>query len=95
MLELLVEAGLTPLQAITVATHNAARLMNASDEWGAIAPGMAADLLVVRGNPAENIGATRDILAVVQRGVVLDRSQLVFSALDDLGFRTVGSVAAN
>ncbi|MDE2784873.1 MAG: amidohydrolase family protein [Gemmatimonadota bacterium] len=94
-LELLVEAGLTPLQAITVATHNAARLMDASDEWGAIAPGMAADMLVVRGNPAENIGATRDILAVIQRGVVLDRSQLVFSALDDLGFRTVGSVAAN
>ena len=94
-LELLVEAGLTPLQAITVATHNAARLMGASDEWGAIAPGMAADLLVVRGNPADDIEATRDIVAVIQRGVVLDRSQLVFSALDDLGFRTVGSVAAN
>ena len=94
-LELLVEAGLTPLQAITGATHNAARLMDASDEWGVIAPGLAADLLVVRGNPAEDIGATRDIVAVIQRGVVLDRSQLVFSALDDLGFRTVGSVAAN
>lgn len=94
-LELLVEAGLTPLQAITVATRNAARLMDASDEWGAIAPGLAADLLVVRGNPAEDIGATRDIVAVIQHGVVLDRSQLVFSALDDLGFRTVGSVAAN
>ena len=94
-LELLVEAGLTPLQAITAATRNAARLMGASDEWGAIAPGMAADLLVVRGNPAENIGATRDIVAVIQRGIVLDRSRLVFSALDDPGFRTVGSVAAN
>jgi len=94
-LELLVEAGLTPLQAVTVATHNAARLMGASDEWGTIAPGMAADLLVVRGNPAEDISATRDILAVIQHGVILDRSQLVFRALDDLGFRTVGSVAAN
>lgn len=94
-LELLVEAGLTPLQAITAATRNAARLMDASDEWGAIAPGMAADLLVVRGNPVENIGATRDIVAVIQRGIVLDRSRLVFSALEDPGFRTVGSVAAN
>ncbi len=69
--------------------------MDADGEWGAVAPGLAADLLVLRGNPAENIGATRDILAVIQRGVVLDRSQLVFSALDDPGFRTVGSVAAN
>ena len=94
-LELLVEAGLTPLQAITAATHDAARLMGADAEWGAIVPGMAADLLVVRGNPAEDIGATRDIVAVIQRGVVLDRSQLVFSAQDDPGFRTVGSVAAN
>ena len=94
-LELLVEAGLTPLQAITAATHDAARLMGADAEWGAIVPGMAADLLVVRGNPAEDIGATRDIVAVIQRGVVLDRLQLVFSAQDDPGFRTVGSVAAN
>ena len=94
-LELLVEAGLTPLQAIAAATRNAAQLMGAADEWGAIAPGMAADLVVVRGNPVEDIGATRYIVAVIQGGVVLDRSQLVFSALDDLGFRTVGSVAAN
>ncbi|MDE2981510.1 MAG: amidohydrolase family protein [Gemmatimonadota bacterium] len=94
-LELLVEAGLTPLQAISAATHHAARLMDADGEWGAISPGLAADLLVVRGNPAANIGATRDILVVIQRGVVLDRSRLVFSALDDPGFRTVGSVAAN
>ena len=94
-LELLVEAGLTPLQAITAATRNAAILMRAQDEWGSIAPGMAADLLVVRGNPAEDIGATRDIVAVIQGGVVLDRAQLVFDALNDPGFRTVGSVAAN
>ena len=94
-LELLVEADLTPLQAITAATRNAAILMQGQDEWGSIAPGMAADLLVVRGNPAEDIGATRDIVAVIRNGVVLDRAQLVFDALNDPGFRTVGSVAAN
>ena len=94
-LELLVEAGLTPLEAIAAATHNAARLMGAEDEWGSIAPGMAADLVVVRGNPALDIGATRDIVAVIQAGVVLDRAALTFEALDDPGFRTVGSVAAN
>ena len=47
-LELLVEAGLTPLQAISAATHHAARLMDADGEWGAVSPGLAADLLVVR-----------------------------------------------
>ena len=94
-LELLVEAGLTPLQAITAATGNAARLMGASDEWGAIAAGLAADLVVVRGNPAVDIGATRAIVAVIQSGVLLDRSALSFASLDDPGFRTVGSVAAN
>ncbi|MCY3700718.1 MAG: amidohydrolase family protein [Gemmatimonadetes bacterium] len=94
-MELLVEAGLTPVEAIAAASHNAARLMGAEDEWGAIAPGMAADLVVVRGNPAANIGATRDIAAVIQAGVLLDLASLTFDALDDPGFRTVGSVAAN
>ena len=57
---------------------------------GTIAPGLAADLVVVRGNPADDIGATRDIVAVIQRGVLLDRSALSFASLDDPGFRTVG-----
>ena len=86
---------MTPVEAITAATRNAAILMRAQDEWGSIAPGMAADLLVVRGNPAEDIGATRDIVAVIQGGVVLDRSTLVFDEAGDPSFRTVGSVSAN
>ena len=94
-LELLVEAGFTPIEAIAAASHNAARLMGAEHEWGVIAPGMAADLVVVRGNPAVDIGATRDIVAVIQAGVVLDRTALTFDPLEDPGFRTVGSVAAN
>ncbi len=43
-------------------------------------------------NPSEDIGATRDIVPVIQGGVVLDRSTLVFDEAGDRGFRTVGSL---
>ncbi len=92
-LELLVEAGLSPLEAITAATRNAAALMGAEGEWGAIEPGLVADLVIVRGNPAENIADTRNIIYVIQRGVLLDRDALAFDLQTDLGSRTVGSVA--
>ena len=58
------------------------------------APGTPADLVVVRGNPAADIGATRDIAAVILAGVILDRAALAFDAMDDPGFRTAGYVAA-
>ena len=93
-LELLVEDGLSPLEAIRAATHNAAKLMGADHEWGSIAAGMVADLLIVRGNPAENVGASRDIIAVIQRGRLLDRRALELDVAADPGFRTTGSVAA-
>ena len=50
---------------------------------------------MIAANPSEDIGATRDIVAVIQGGVVLDRSTLVFDEASDPGFRTVGSVSAN
>ena len=53
-LALTVQAGLTPLQTIQIATQNAAALLDLSDR-GVIAPGKRADLLVVAGNPALNI----------------------------------------
>ncbi len=53
-----------------------------------------ADLLIVRGNPAQNVSDTRSIVAVMQRGRLLDRAALVFDASADPGFRTAGSVAA-
>jgi imidazolonepropionase-like amidohydrolase len=94
-LELLVEAGLTPLQAISTATYNAARLMDADAEWGRIAPGLAGDLVVVRGDPTVDVAATREIMAVIRNGVVLDREALTFESLNDPGFRATGSVAPN
>ena len=56
-LSLMVEYGITPVQAIQTASGNPAKVLDRADEFGTIAPGLAADLLVVEGNAAEEIGA--------------------------------------
>jgi imidazolonepropionase-like amidohydrolase len=66
-LELLVDAGLTPLQAINLATAKAAALLHLDDR-GVIATGKLADLIVVDGNPATQIRDTQKIVAVYHRG---------------------------
>ena len=76
-LELLVEAGLSPVQAIQAATGTAAKFMQGeSADWGAIAVGKRADLVVVSGHPDERIGDTRTIVDVMQAGRLLDRAAL-------------------
>ena len=94
-LELLVDAGLTPLQAITVATKNAAQLMGDGATWGTLAPGQRADLVVVRGRPDRTIGDTRKIELVIQRRRVLDREALVFDEASDPGFRATTPVSSS
>jgi imidazolonepropionase-like amidohydrolase len=94
-LELLVEAGLAPLQVLTMATRNAARLMNAEKEWGTLEPGMLANVVVVNGHPDRNISDTRRIELVVKEGTILDRQQLRFDRTKDPGFRTAASSAVN
>ena len=69
-MSLLVAAVLTPLEAITAATRRGAQLLHA-DSLGMLAPGKVADLVVVNGNPADNIGATRNIAMVMIRGRVI------------------------
>jgi imidazolonepropionase-like amidohydrolase len=88
-LELLVESGLTPLQAIRAATYDAARVMHAEEEWGALEPGRRADVIVVSGRPAERISDTRKVDLVIREGRVLDRQALRFDAKRDREFRTV------
>ena len=63
----LVAAGLTPLEAITAATRRGAQLLHA-DSLGMVAPGKVADLVVLNGDPAADIGATRNIAMVMIRG---------------------------
>ena len=71
-LELLVKAGLTPVEALTAATAAVATAFRLPDR-GRIAPGSIADLVLVRGDPAGDITATRDILRVWRRGVEFNR----------------------
>ena len=66
-LVLLVNAGLTPLDAITTATRYGAEVL-AADSLGMLTPGKVADLVVLNRNPAEDITATRDIAWVMVRG---------------------------
>jgi imidazolonepropionase-like amidohydrolase len=60
-LELLVEAGLPPLDAIVAATRNSAQLLRISDQVGTIAPGKRADLLVLSANPGEDVRNMRKV----------------------------------
>ena len=89
-LELLVEAGLTPLEAITSATRNAALLMNAEAQWGTIAPGRRADLLVVSGQPDREISQIHNVDSVIQNGAIVGRARLRYDPHSDPGYRPVG-----
>ena len=71
-LELLVQAGLTPLEALSAATAVPAKEFHLSDR-GQIAPGFRADLLLVNGDPTTDVTMTRDIVAVWKAGVRIDR----------------------
>ena len=78
-LELLVGAGLTPLQAIRAATGGAADILGRA-ELGVLAAGKVADVIVVGGNPAADIAATRDVRIVIRNGRVLPMDALLAAA---------------
>jgi imidazolonepropionase-like amidohydrolase/ABC-type multidrug transport system permease subunit len=75
-LALWVRAGIPPAVALQGATYNAARLLRAENHIGSIRAGNDADLLVVDGNPIEDIGAVERISIVFFKGEQLDRSDL-------------------
>ncbi len=70
-LEMLVQAGLTPAQAIQVATRNGALYTRTAHERGSITPGKLADLVLVDGDPTRNIGDIRKVAAVITRGYLV------------------------
>ncbi len=69
-LELYVQLGMTPMQALMAATKVGAELLQLKDDIGTLEPGKLADLLVVNGNPAENISALRNPALVMKEGAV-------------------------
>jgi imidazolonepropionase-like amidohydrolase len=73
-LQMLVEAGLTPLQAIQTASINVAQAWGKEKDYGSVEKGKVADLIIVRGDPLTNISATQDIDMVFLEGKAVDRS---------------------
>jgi hypothetical protein len=67
-LALLVEAGLTPMEALQAATHNPAKFLGSLDSLGTVEPGKLADLVLLEANPLEDIHNTQKIAAVVRNG---------------------------
>jgi imidazolonepropionase-like amidohydrolase len=67
-LKCLVDAGLTPYEAIRAATHDAADFVGALDEWGTLAKGQRADLILVTDNPLEDVSNISKQIGVMVRG---------------------------
>ena len=86
-LELLVEAGFTPEQAIQIATENGAKWLGQDAHIGTIAPGKDADLVLIDGNPAKNIADVEKVDTVFKDGIGYDPQKLVESVRGLVGLR--------
>jgi hypothetical protein len=75
-LRLLVEAGLTPTEALRAATVDAAEAIGLGGEQGAVRSGQRADLVLLRSNPLDDIAATRDRVGVMVHGRWLSQEEL-------------------
>jgi len=85
--ELLVEAGFTPTEAIRIATLNAAQYLGESDSVGTIAAGRQADLVVLRGDPSTSIADIEKVETVFKDGVGFDSAKLIESVRGSVGWR--------
>lgn len=84
-LELLVEAGFTPLEAITVGTLNGARYLGRDREVGTIAVGKQADLVILGGDPSADIANIRKVELVFKQGIAYDPAKLIESVRGKAG----------
>ena len=85
--ELLVEAGFTPVEAIKIASFNGAKFLGEDAHIGSIAVGKQADLMIVKGNPAANISDIEKIEIVFKDGVGYDSEKLIQSVQGLVGIR--------
>jgi hypothetical protein len=86
-IELLVEAGFTPAQAIAIGTENGARFLGREHDIGSVAAGKHADLILVHGDPATRIEDIENVEVVFKDGVGYDPQRLVDSVRGQVGIR--------
>ena len=84
-LELLVEAGFTPLEAIRIGTLNGATYLGREARVGSIAVGKQADLVVINGNPSATIADVRKVETVFKQGIGFDPAKLIASVSGKVG----------
>jgi imidazolonepropionase-like amidohydrolase len=85
--ELLVEAGFTPLQAIRIASLNGAIFLGEDSRIGSITNGKQADMMIVKGNPATNIADIEKVEIVFKDGIGYDSEKLIQSVQGLVGIR--------
>ncbi len=83
--ELLVEAGFTPLEAIRIASSNGAQFLGELDRIGTLAPGKQADIVVIHGDPATHIADIEKVEMVFKDGVGYDSAKLIESVRGAVG----------
>jgi hypothetical protein len=83
--QLLVEEGFTPVEAIKIVSYNGAKFLGQSDSLGSIATGKVADLVVIDGNPAQSIGDVEKVSIVFKNGVGYDPARLLADVKGQVG----------
>jgi imidazolonepropionase-like amidohydrolase len=85
--ELLVDAGFTPLEAIKIATLNGAQFLGEADHVGSLAPGKQADIMLVKGDPSSKVADIENVEVVFKDGVGWDSKKLIDSVKGQVGIR--------
>jgi hypothetical protein len=85
--ELLVESGFTPLEAIKIQTLNGAQFLGEQDHIGSLAPGKQADIMLVKGDPSSKIADIENVELVFKDGVGWDSKKLIDSTKGQVGIR--------
>ena len=85
--ELLVEAGFTPLEAIHIATENGAKFLGVEDKVGTLEVGKQADLIVIKGDPSKTIADIENVETVFKDGKGYDSQKLIDSVKGLVGYR--------
>jgi imidazolonepropionase-like amidohydrolase len=85
--ELLVEAGFTPVEAIRIATLNGALYLNRADKIGTLEPGKQADMVLIKGNPAKDIADIEKVETVFKEGIGYDSAKLIEAVRGNVGIR--------